>query len=42
VTGPAGHLFGFLADAAILWLRWVRGEARRRLGRPGDPPGTPS
>jgi len=33
LTGPVGHLFGFVADASLLWTAWARGEARRRLAR---------
>ncbi|MDQ3240575.1 MAG: hypothetical protein WKF33_05070 [Thermoleophilaceae bacterium] len=33
LTGPLGHLFGFLADAAVLWAAWARREARRQRAR---------
>jgi hypothetical protein len=36
VTGPLGHLYGTLADIAVLWARWgvSRVRARSRSGRP--------
>jgi hypothetical protein len=32
-TGPLGHLYGTLADIAVLWARWVAHSARARLRR---------
>jgi hypothetical protein len=30
-TGPLGHLWSTVADIAVLWFRWIAGEARRRV-----------
>jgi len=27
-TGPLGHLYGLLADVAVLWLRYARSRVR--------------
>ncbi|MGZ4202996.1 MAG: hypothetical protein ACXVRH_13160 [Thermoleophilaceae bacterium] len=32
-TGPLGHLYGLLADLAVLWARFAGLRLRRRLGR---------
>lgn len=32
-TGPLGHLYGLLADLAVLWARYARLRLRERLGR---------
>jgi hypothetical protein len=32
-TGPLGHLYGAVADIAVLWLRWALGRARERIRR---------
>jgi hypothetical protein len=29
-TGPLGHLYGLLADVAVLWLRYGRSRLRAR------------
>jgi hypothetical protein len=29
-TGPLGHLYGLLADVAVLWVRYVRWRLRTR------------
>ncbi len=31
-TGPAGRLYGPLADIATLWTKWMAGRVRARLG----------
>jgi hypothetical protein len=33
VTGPLGHLYGTLADIAMLWARWGASRVRTRVGR---------
>jgi hypothetical protein len=33
VTGPIGHLYGSLADIALLWGRWGLSRVRARLSR---------
>jgi hypothetical protein len=30
VTGPLGHLYGTLADIAVLWTRWALARVRGR------------
>ena len=30
-TGPLGHLYGTLADIAVLWVKWGAATARARL-----------
>jgi hypothetical protein len=29
-TGPLGHLYGLLADVAVLWLRYLRSRLKDR------------
>jgi hypothetical protein len=29
-TGPLGHLYGLLADVAVLWARYLRSRIRDR------------
>jgi hypothetical protein len=29
-TGPLGHLYGLLADVAVLWFRYTRSRVRAR------------
>ena len=29
-TGPLGHLYGMLADVAVLWVRYVRSRVRAK------------
>jgi len=29
-TGPLGHLYGLLADVAVLWFRYTRARMRAR------------
>jgi hypothetical protein len=29
-TGPLGHLYGLLADVAVLWVRYARSRLRAR------------
>jgi hypothetical protein len=29
-TGPLGHLYGLLADVAVLWFRYTRARLRAR------------
>jgi hypothetical protein len=29
-TGPLGHLYGLLADVAVLWFRYTRSRLRAR------------
>jgi hypothetical protein len=33
VTGPAGHLYGTLADLTMLWTRWGWSRVRARASR---------
>jgi hypothetical protein len=30
-TGPLGHLYGTLADIAVLWAKWIGGKVRSRV-----------
>jgi hypothetical protein len=30
-TGPLGHLYGIVADIAVLWLRYARVRLRARV-----------
>jgi hypothetical protein len=36
-TGPAGHLYGTVADVIELWIRYLASLARRRLTARGRP-----
>lgn len=29
-TGPLGHLYGLLADVAVLWVRYARSRVKAR------------
>jgi hypothetical protein len=31
-TGPLGHLYGTLADIAVVWARWLASRGRAKLG----------
>jgi hypothetical protein len=35
VTGPLGHLWSAGADMTLIWARYLRGRARRRISRGG-------